>query len=225
MARTGTKGELLRYLLRQGECTAQDLAAALNISSQAVRRHLKDLEAEALIERQESSTQGGMGRPQHFYILSAAGRQQFPDGYQVFAVDVLDVLRETMGSAQVVRVLQHQWHRKALDYRQQLTGPLPQRLERLTRLRQQEGFIAEWFPLESPDRFIYTEYRCAIAQVAESYPEVCRYELEMLGIALDCHVERTHWLAGGEHRCGYLVSTQAAPSTGLEVLAGGQKVG
>ncbi len=224
MARSITKDEILRYVLRHGRSTAHDLATALDISSQAVRRHLKDLEQEGLLERGEATIQGTMGRPQHFYALSAAGRQRFPDGYEIFAVDVLDVLRETMGSAGVEQVLQHQWHRKALGYRQLLAGALPQRLERLTDLRQQEGFIAEWFALESPHQFIYTEYRCAIAQVAESYPEVCRYELEMFAIALDCHVERTHWLADGEHRCGYLVVDLcgAVPArSGSEVLAGG----
>jgi DeoR family transcriptional regulator, suf operon transcriptional repressor len=33
--------------------------------------------------------------------------------------------------------------------------------------------------------------------------------LEMFELALqDCKVERTHWLAEGEHRCGYLVQAK-----------------
>jgi DeoR family transcriptional regulator, suf operon transcriptional repressor len=54
-----------------------------------------------------------------------------------------------------------------------------------------------------------TEYNCAISQIAASYPSVCGNELEMFAIALpDCQVERTHWLVGGEHRCGYLITAR-----------------
>ena len=60
--------------------------------------------------------------------------------------------------------------------------------------------------------FVITEYNCAIAHIAESYPTVCGHELAMFAIALpDCSVERTHWLVNGEHQCGYLV--KAKPSS------------
>jgi len=45
-----TKDDILQYLLKNGQSTAQDLAEELSISPQATRRHLKDLEGEGLIE-------------------------------------------------------------------------------------------------------------------------------------------------------------------------------
>jgi len=41
-----TKQDILQHLLKRGEVTAQDLADRLDISPQAIRKHLKDLEAE-----------------------------------------------------------------------------------------------------------------------------------------------------------------------------------
>ncbi|MEO0378426.1 MAG: winged helix-turn-helix transcriptional regulator, partial [Cyanobacteria bacterium P01_A01_bin.17] len=69
-----TKDDILNALLRQGQITAQKLAAQLSVSPQAIRRHLKDLEAEGLIEFEV--THEGMGRPQHVYKLSRAGRDR-----------------------------------------------------------------------------------------------------------------------------------------------------
>jgi DeoR family transcriptional regulator, suf operon transcriptional repressor len=56
-----TKQDMLLYLLKQGQATAQDLAKELAISPQATRRHLKDLQTESLVMFQ--SVAGGMGRP------------------------------------------------------------------------------------------------------------------------------------------------------------------
>jgi DeoR family suf operon transcriptional repressor len=50
MAQTSTKQDILVHLLRRGQATAQDLAELLQVTPQAIRRHLKDLEQEELIQ-------------------------------------------------------------------------------------------------------------------------------------------------------------------------------
>jgi DeoR family suf operon transcriptional repressor len=206
-----TKQDILQLLLKQGQATAQKIADHLQVSPQAIRRHLKDLETEGLILHQ--AVQVGMGRPNYIYTLSKEGRSRFTDHHDVFAVSLLDTLAETVGPDQMGSILKKQWQRKALEYRERIgDGSLRERVENLVQLRRAEGYMAEYYPLdengcptEEADRFILTEYNCAISQIAESYPSVCGHELEMFAIALDCHVQRTHWLVEGEHRCGYLI--------------------
>lgn len=217
-----TKQDILNRLLKQGQLTAQELAESLQVTPQAIRRHLKDLETEGLIIHQ--AVQAGMGRPNFVYALSREGRSQFPDRHDEFAVSLLDTLAETVGVDQVGSILRKQWERKAIEYRQRLgDGSLGERVAKLVEIRRAEGYMAEFYPVDetrSPvedslgaefllnPRFILTEYNCAISQIAESYPSVCGHELEMFAIALDCRVERTHWLVDGEHRCGYLIQPQ-----------------
>ena len=204
-----TKQDILNHLLKQGETTAQVLAKSLGISPQAIRRHLKDLEEEGLIEHQAVAV--GMGRPNYAYKLSREGRDRLPDRYDDFALDLLDTLAETVGKDQVSNLLRKQWVRKALEYRQRLgDGSLQERVANLVEIRKIEGYMAEWHSTaDSFDSFVITEYNCAISQIVESFPSVCGNELEMFELALqDCKVERTHWLAGGEHRCGYLVQAK-----------------
>ena len=203
-----TKKNILQELLKQGKANASELAVSLEISSQAIRRHLNELEAERWIDRQAKQT--GMGRPQYFYLLSDRGKSLFPHRYGEFAVSFLDTLAETVGEENMIKVLAKQWERKAKSYRDRIgDGTIAERVEKLVQLRQEEGYMAELHLTKSVDNkpeFIFTEYNCAISDVAESYPSVCGHELEMFSAILpDCTVERTHWLNQGEHRCGYSI--------------------
>ncbi|MCC3589871.1 iron-sulfur cluster biosynthesis transcriptional regulator SufR [Microcoleus sp. PH2017_28_MFU_U_A] len=216
---TSTKQDILQFLLKGGQGTALQLAESLDVSPQAIRRHLKDLEGEGLI--QYRSVQAGMGRPQHIYELTSLGRDRFPNRYGDFAVSFLDTLAETVGREQVITILQKQWERKATDYRRLVgAGSLQERVIKLVELRRAEGYMAECYPVESVDveivemgdrdvkgdRFVLMEHNCAISNVAETFPSVCGNELEMFAAVLpDCTVERTHWIIDGEHRCGYLI--------------------
>ncbi|AFY74834.1 iron-sulfur cluster biosynthesis transcriptional regulator SufR [Synechococcus sp. PCC 7502] len=208
-----TKEDILRYLLKQGQATAQELAECFTISPQAVRRHLKDLESENLIQHQVEPII--IGRPQHIYQLSIEGRKWLRHSYNEqseshdkFAVTLLDNLIETLGVEQVTQVLHKQWQRKAVNlYENMGNGTLEERIANLAKIRRAEGYVAEWH--KEGDGYIFTEYNCAISEVAESFPSVCSHELEMFGEALpDCDVVRTHWLADGQHRCGYLIKTK-----------------
>lgn len=206
-----TKQDILHHLVKQGPTSAQALAEHLGISPQAVRRHLKDLEDEGLIKRE--TVQVGMGRPNHLYSLSREGRDRLPERYNDFAVSLLNTLAQTVGPDQMGTILRKQWEQKAQDYRKQMgLGSLAERVARLVELRRLEGYMAEWHTVDgdgsdsSAPEYIITEYNCAIAQIAESFPSVCGHELDMFELALQgCRVQRTHWQANGEHRCGYLV--------------------
>lgn len=155
---SSTKQEILEHLLKHVQATALELSTALNISPQAVRRHLKDLDAEKLI-LYSSSVQAGMGRPQHIYQLSSEGKnylnwvaspQNAGDGYGQFAVSLLDTLAQTVGKDQVSTILKKQWERKAEGYRKYLgNDPLPDRVATLVELRKAEGYMAEYHPVES----------------------------------------------------------------------------
>lgn len=204
-----TKQDILQHLLKQGQATAQELSEQLQVSPQAIRRHLKDLETEGLILHQV--VQAAMGRPNFVYELSREGRAQFPERYDDFAVSLLDTLAETVGKDQVRTILRKQWERKAIEYRDRVgTGSLAERVAKLVELRRAEGYMTECHLAdEANPSYVLTEYNCAISHIAESFPSVCGHELEMFELALQgCKVERTHWLVNGEHRCGYLIQTK-----------------
>jgi DeoR family suf operon transcriptional repressor len=204
-----SKEYILQYLLKQEKATANEIAKALEISRQATRRHLNDLENEGLIAH--DIIQPKIGRPQHEYYLCEKGRDRFPHRYGEFALSFLDTLTETVGPSQVSQLLQKQWERKAREYRQYIQGNnLEEKVKKLVEIRQKEGYMAELYYLDDhrpkSQKFFISEHNCAISEVAESYPQVCGHELEMfMALFPDCKVERTNWLNNGEHLCGYLI--------------------
>ncbi len=199
-----TKQAILKYLLKNPQSQAFKISEALKISAQAVRRHLKDLESEGLIEY--VAVQAGVGRPHYLYSLSKEGRDNFPNRYGNFAVSFLDALSETIGENKLNEVLRRQWENKAQEYRSGIgNGSTQERLVKLVELRRQEGYMAEIY-CQSDGAFIYLEHHCAIAEVVESYPNVCSHEFEMFAAILSGEsIERTHWLKDGENICGYLI--------------------
>ena len=66
----------LTLLLRQGEASAAELAQQLGVSVQVMRRHLRSLERDELVEASPQS--GGPGRPSNRWRLTANGRGRFP---------------------------------------------------------------------------------------------------------------------------------------------------
>jgi DeoR family suf operon transcriptional repressor len=207
-----TKQNILQALLKNAPAAASRLAQDLDLSAQAIRRHLRELEADGLIEYH--SVQQGMGRPQHLYRLSNVGRDRLsPQKYSEFAVSFLDTLAETVGKEQVSLVLEKQWQRKAAEYRDRLgNGSLQQRIAKLVELRQEEGYMAELHQASPKQKqgFILVEHNCAISDVAESYPSICGHELEMFAAVLpDCIIQRTQWINDGEHRCGYSIEAKS----------------
>src|SRR6266704_408733 len=79
-AHKGLRGEVLLELKRAQPLTAKQLAEKLGVSPNAVRHHLKELEAGSLIVY--GREQRGVGAPTFAYRLSAAGEALFPRAYE-----------------------------------------------------------------------------------------------------------------------------------------------
>jgi len=94
-AHKGLRGQILLELKRAQPLTARDLAGKLRVSPNAIRHHLKELEAEQLIAY--GREQRGVGAPTYAYRLSAEGESLFPRQYERALTDVLERLAEKAG--------------------------------------------------------------------------------------------------------------------------------
>ncbi len=198
-----TREAALTLLLRQGEGTAGQLADQLGVSVQVMRRHLRGLEDEGLVEASPAAE--GPGRPSNRWHLTPAGRGHFPDGSEHFALGLLSSMAASLPPEMVRTLLRQQAADKAADYRQQIgVGGLPQRLERLVELRRHEGYVAEFRREGDGPAWLMSEFHCSVMRIAQQFPCVCDQELQLIrGTFPDCQVERIHWLLEGSHACGF----------------------
>jgi DeoR family suf operon transcriptional repressor len=170
-----------------------------------MRRHLRSLEEEGLVEA--SPAPEGPGRPSNLWHLTAAGRRQFPNGSEHFALGLLSSMASSLPADMVDQLLKRQAAEKAADYRRLIgDGDLQHRLERLVELRRREGYVAEFRPNPDGEGWVISEFHCSVMKIAEQFPCVCDQELQLIRHTFpDCGVERVHWLLDGGHACGFLL--------------------
>lgn len=199
-----TRDTVLSLLLRHGEATAGALATHLSMSVQVVRRHLRGLEDDGLVEASPAAE--GPGRPCNHWRLTAKGQGQFPDGSDHFAMGLLQSLAGNLPPETLQVLLEQQAIQQADDYRIRIgAGSLHQRLEQLVELRRQEGYLAECSQdAEIPQAWVISEFHCSVMRIAEQFPCVCDQELQLIRHTFpDCQVDRVQWRLEKGHSCGF----------------------
>ena len=199
----GPRGEILLELKGASPgLTARELATRLGSSLNAVRHHLKELEAETFLVH--SREQRGVGAPVHVYRLSPAGENLFPRRYDVLLTQVLTQLAERSGRGAIADAMEEHYAGLARKLQEELTdAPAHQRMETVARILAEEGYMAVWEERDGAIRL--TEHNCAIKAVAERFPEVCDAEEKFLREVLAAGVERRSHILAGCQACEYSI--------------------
>jgi DeoR family suf operon transcriptional repressor len=207
----GARGLVLIALKRANRLTAKDLATQLGVSLNAVRHHLRELEAEALVEYERQHQ--GVGAPAFAYRLSAAGEALFPRRYEATLTELLDYVVEREGRAAAVAVLEGRYDALTRRLKDELAGATPaQRMAAVTQLLSDEGYMAEGTTFAESGTLI--EHNCAIQAVAQRFPEICAAEARFLAAALDAEVARHGHILSGCSACEYRVRFSAGNTLG-----------
>src|SRR5216117_1987484 len=142
-AHRGARGDVLLELKRAQPLTAKELAEKLGISANAVRHHLKELEAEALVTY--GREQRGVGAPTFAYRLSPSGEALFPRRYEEALTLLLGRLVEKDGRQAAVELFEEHYRELTRRARTEFAGADPStRLQLVSRLLTDAGYMAEW---------------------------------------------------------------------------------
>jgi DeoR family transcriptional regulator, suf operon transcriptional repressor len=203
----GPRAFVLTQLKREQRLTAKQLAKLLGTSLNAARHHLKELEAEGLVEYEREHR--GVGAPAFAYRLTAAGEALFPRRYAEALTAVLDHLVAREGRETAVTVLEGYFDSLGRRLRDELQGSSPdQRLRAVARTLSEEGYMAE--VSEEGGHGTLTEHNCAIPAVAQRFPEICAAEARFLAEVLEAEVDRREHILDGCGACEYHVRFKSA---------------
>jgi len=213
LAHKGLRGEVLLELKRAQPLTAKQLAETLGVSPNAVRHHLKELEAESLIVY--GREQRGVGAPTFAYRLSAAGEALFPRAYEATLTQLLERVAEKAGRGAAVELFEDHYRELTRRVLAELGGaPASERVALVARLMNEQGYMADW--QEAAGQFRLAEHNCAIRAVAERFPEVCAAEERFLRDVLGAAVERRTHIASGCNACEYAITFGPDPRPSQE---------
>jgi DeoR family transcriptional regulator, suf operon transcriptional repressor len=199
----GLRGQILAELKRSPGVTVRQLAGAAGASLNAVRRYLRELEDDGLIEHQRQHK--GVGAPVFTYRLSSAGESLFPRRYEATLLALLNRLVEREGRAGAVTALQEQFDGLAEKLKPETADLVPaERLAVVARALTDEGYMAE-SAVSGDSLGTLIEHNCAIQSVAERFPEVCVAEERFLEAVLGKPIERRGHILAGCGCCEYRV--------------------
>lgn len=193
-------------LKQQGPATISHLADELQLTGEAVRQQLLQLQREGWVEAKVNRSQerGRTGRPATSYKLTDAGDHLFPKNYDRLNVDVLDAVAEELGEGAVKKVL-----RRVSDERVAATEPATRDLSLEKRVDVLRGLYFESDPYmdtePAEDGFRLIERNCPYFNTAMRRPALCSISVNTLARLLGVRVEREETFQGGAGRCVFHV--------------------
>lgn len=205
MTNSDPKRKVMYLLKIMGGSGLEELSKMMKISRMGVHKHLTDLQDRGLVQSVE--VRKGVGRPVMQYSLTSTGSSTFPKAYGQIATFALDYIEKRMGKTAVEDVLRER-QTELLDKYHEILKDLDfdQKVNRLARLRDEEGYIAESKKLDKTgENHVLLEYNCPIIMIAEKHWEACAIETELFEKVLDADIKTTHRAAKGDSICKFKI--------------------
>jgi predicted ArsR family transcriptional regulator len=197
--------QILAFIKQQGETTNAAIAEELDVTYEAVRQQLRQLEAAQLVVAAKKQPKGQrVGRPTRVYTLSPAGDHLFPKAYDELAVELIDTLASALGPEALRQVLASLTDENVSQWAPHMQNkPLPERLEAL------KGIYLEDDPYMAVDQasgeLRLVEQNCPFLNVASRRPALCSVTISTLSRLLGYAVTREKRFQDGDGRCVFRV--------------------
>lgn len=195
--------QLLELLLKnKSGLTVDELSKGLKITRNAVRQHLAALESDRLIALGPTRPSGG--RPQQLYALTEKGREVFPRHYSWFAQLVIEAIKREHGAEGLRERLDSIGSSVAAQLRTQSPGleTREQKVEKLAVVMDQLGYNAKLAAGADKARVIEAD-NCVFHELAVKNPEICHFDLAMMGTFTDSKVDHQECMVRGGNVCRF----------------------
>ena len=164
-----TRGQILQ-LLRSGDQTVNDLAAALKLTDNAVRAHLLSLERDGLVH--QSGTQPGVRKPHATYALTADAEQIFPKAYGPLVDLILTVFSRKLSPGELKSGMREVGRKVADEHLGEMKGKTrQQRINAALRILSDLGGAARFE--KSEGKHLIRGHGCPLAAATGRHPEAC----------------------------------------------------
>jgi predicted ArsR family transcriptional regulator len=198
---------ILAALKQQGCATIAQLADELQLTGEAVRQQLLQLQRDGWIESKidrAAHERGRTGRPATTYSLTEAGDHLFPKSYDALGVAMLDAVGAELGPEAAKRMLGRVSDERVAQVAPAIRGlPLGDRVEALKNLYLFQDPYMETARTEDGYRLI--ERNCPFYNVAMRRPAICSVSVNALTRLLGVRVAREERFQNGDGRCVFRV--------------------
>lgn len=197
---------VLMALKMHGALSSSALGSLLGTSGEAARQQLVRLAEDGLVIA--SSEARGVGRPTQSWSLTPAAQSRFPDTHAALTVQLLDIVRSSLGPAALDTIIAAREAETRAAYESVIADQLSLRdkVAALTDLRSAEGYMADWRE-QDDGSLLLVENHCPICAAATACQNFCRAEIDVFRAVLgpDIEVTREEHIVAGGRRCSYAI--------------------
>jgi predicted ArsR family transcriptional regulator len=187
--------------------TIRELAAALDITYEAVRQQLGELVRAGWVATSRAPAEAGPAKPgpaSQQYRLSAAAEHLFPKHYDELSVELVQHVLERFGGAGVVEILARMTDARVARWAPLLAGlTLEQKLKALSSLYEEKDAYMQVEWRDGAPALI--ERNCPFFSVAQKHPAICSVSVNTLERLLGFKVVREQRFQAGHGRCVFRV--------------------
>ena len=194
---------LLRHLLRnKAGATVDELAKKLGVTRTAVRQHLAASMRDGLVGRGGDRASGG--RPKTVYVLTDAGKEEFPRHYSWFAQLLVDAISDEHGVAGLKTRLGRIASAVVLQMRRRAPEGTSrrERVKQLSVLMDELGYDARMARDVGGAPVIEAD-NCVFHNLAMKNPVICQFDLSLLSGYTHSKVDLHECMAQGGHVCRF----------------------
>jgi predicted ArsR family transcriptional regulator len=201
-----TRMEVLELLRRNGPCSAETVASDLDVTPNAVRQHLTNLERDGFVVSRPE--RGGRGRPALLFELTERADAVFPKRYGQLATMVLREVEESGGPEALDDIFAKVAARHARAIEHDLEGlDFDEKLSRVVTWIGRAGTLAE--QSETPEGAKVTIHNCPFRNTALKFPQVCTITQQLISQLLGAAVSQADSIHRRDPYCSFVVQRPA----------------
>jgi predicted ArsR family transcriptional regulator len=166
-----TRGRVLA-LLRRDNMSADELAASLGLTDNAVRAHLATLERDGLVQPIGERREGRVGKPATLYAVTGEVETLLSKAYLPLLTALLAALGKRLTPPKLAELLRDVGSRIAADAGS-TTGTLAERVQAASSLLNRLGGLSAVEEVDSGQSYLIQSRGCPVGTAVKTRPEVC----------------------------------------------------
>src|SRR6201996_7934498 len=193
---------ILAEIKRSQGLSVSQLCERINLSYMGVKQHCVALEKDGYLDTWRRPK--GMGRPEKAYRLTTIAQEFFPSEHTNFTGEILRSLEEVYGPAAPEKILFQIYQNQTAKMQTKVQGAsLEERARCLAGLRDQDGYMSEYYFNPDLQRHQIVEYNSPVLPIADQFNILVQLENNLIETVLGVRVDREEERVSGLYKCQF----------------------
>jgi predicted ArsR family transcriptional regulator len=193
--------EIINSLKRTKGMSVNELVDRMGMSYMGIKQHCLTLQRDGYLDTWRRPQK--MGRPEMVYRLTRRSHDLFAADSNQFTLELLRSVKDIYGANAPEKLLYNVFEKRTAALHAKVKGDnVVERAKWLTRVRDNEGHMAQFVPAEKGGPHIL-ECHSPVLNLLEKYPIIARLEQDMFEAILGTSVRREETHTSGLYECAF----------------------